>query len=292
MNSGSPRETALAGRELGVPAPMVRVLLAAVLCLAAPGLCACAPVLLLSDAPSGPWAFDRIEELPDPGALDGTTLAEALAGRRSVRDFEPTPLTVDQSTALLWAAQGVTAPWGGRTAPSAGALYPLEVYLVTPTGIQRYLPDEHRVQVQDNAAAQPALAVAVGQPATSAAPAVFVITGTPGRLKPKYLFRAERYTLIEAGHAAQNLLLAATAIGLGGVSIGAFDQAAVASVLGLPAGEEPIYVIPVGAPARALRPAAGSTGGPRTVRRGRGCRRRVAPCPAAAGAPVRRTHPS
>ncbi len=148
----------------------------------------------------------------------------------------------------MWAAQGETAPWGGRTAPSAGALYPLDVYLVTGDAVRHYLPATHEAQVRETSTALAAVADAVGQDAAAAAPALFVITGTPDRLKPKYLLRAERYTYLEAGHAAQNVLLAATALGLAGVSIGSFDQAAPSRRWRCRTGQEPIYVIPLGVP--------------------------------------------
>lgn len=195
------------------------------------------------------WAFDRVETLPDAGAMGGMTLVDALSQRRSVRSFAPDPISTEQWASLLWAAQGVTAASGGRTAPSAGALYALDVYLITPDGIRHYVPADHQVQVRESAETLPAVADAVGQDAAANAPVLFVITGTPDRLKPKYLLRAERYTVLEAGHAAQNLLLAATALGLGGVSIGAFDEGATAGALGLVHGEDPLYVIPIGVPA-------------------------------------------
>ena len=240
-----------------MPTHAIRGVLAAVLVLILPGLGACGPVPLLTAERPAEWAFDRVEDLPERGDLDGTTLAEALVARRSVRAFAATPLSAGQSADLLWAAQGVTASWGGRTAPSAGALYPLEVYLVTAGGIRRYLPDGHRAEVRDDTDARRALADVVGQDAAAQAPALVVITGTPRRLLPKYLMHAERYTLMEAGHAAQNLLLAATALGLGGVPIGAIDEAGVSSVLGLPDGEDPVYVIAVGTPAPSATPPTG-----------------------------------
>jgi SagB-type dehydrogenase family enzyme len=122
------------------------------------------------------------------------------------------------------------------------------VYVVTGEAVSHYLPAGHQAEVRGSTEALPAVADAVGQDAAANAPALVVITGTPGRLKHKYLLRAERYTTLEAGHAAQNVLLAATALGLAGVTIGSFDQAATARALALPMGEEPIYVIPIGVP--------------------------------------------
>lgn len=226
-------------------APIGRGLTAA-LCFVALLMTGCASTPFLSGSAEGTWAFDRVETLPQAGALDDVRLVDALTQRRSVRDFGPDPITPEQFAALLWSAQGVTADWGGRTAPSAGALYALDVYAVNAEGIRHYVPDGHQAQFRESATAMTAIADAVGQDAAAAAPSLFVITGTPDRLRPKYLVRAERYTYLEAGHAAQNLLLAATALGLGGVSIGSFDQAGTVRALGLPDGEEPIYVIPIG----------------------------------------------
>jgi SagB-type dehydrogenase family enzyme len=194
--------------------------------------------------------FEVARALPEASALRDTTLADALASRRSVREFSGEPLTDQHVSDLLWAAQGVTAEWGGRTAPSAGALYPLEVYVVTDDGVLHYLPEGHRVESRASATVRTAVADAVGQEAASLAPAVVVITGVPARVEKKYAGRAERYLLLEAGHAAQNLLLAATALGLGAVPIGAFGDDALARALDLPAGEQTVYAIPVGTPAR------------------------------------------
>ena len=223
-------------------------LLSLALCVVVAPLAGCASTPFTSETSGASWTFDRVETLPEPGPLNGVTLADALAHRRSIRTFTADPLTAEQSAALMWAAQGVTASWGGRTAPSAGARYPLDVYLVTGEGIRHYVPDGHRAEVRASTTARAALVDAVGQDPAASAPTMLVITGTPDRLKPKYLLRAERYTYMEAGHAAQNVLLASTALGLGAVPIGAFDQAAAAGALGLPDGQEPIYVIPIGLP--------------------------------------------
>jgi len=186
--------------------------------------------------------------LPEPSDLGSTTLVDALTSRRSQREFRDTPLSEQQVSDLLWAAQGITSGSGGRTAPSAGALYPLEVYVVTDDEVLHYLPDGHRVEARQSSTIRRAVADAVGQDSAGAAPAVVVIAGVLARVEPKYGGRAERYLLLEAGHAAQNLLLAATALGLGGVPIGAFGDDALARALGLPPGEQTVYAIPVGLP--------------------------------------------
>jgi SagB-type dehydrogenase family enzyme len=189
-------------------------------------------------------------ELPDPSTQGAGSLEEALAGRRSVREFTDQPLTTAELGQLLWAAQGITADWGGRTAPSAGALYPLEIYPVTGAGLFHYLPEGHRLETLNGRDLRTPLALAaLGQSPVRDAAAVLVVTGVASRTEAKYGDRAERYVQLEAGHAAQNVLLQAVALGLGAVPIGAFQDEAVATVLGLDPGEVPLYLICVGHPA-------------------------------------------
>ena len=188
--------------------------------------------------------------LPKP-QLEGTmSLEEALAERRSVREFSDKLLTLEEFSQLLWAAQGITHPDGYRTAPSAGALYPLEVYVVTPEGIYHYDPDDHRLRLHNPGDVRPALhAVALQQDPVLNAPAVFVISAVYERTAKKYgKERSLRYVHLEAGHAAQNLLLQAVALKLGAVPIGAFNDGEVKKVLTLPVDQQPLYLIPVGHP--------------------------------------------
>lgn len=190
--------------------------------------------------------------LPAP-RLDGAmSLEAALRQRRSVRQFTGAPLQAAEIGQLLWAAQGVTDAHGFRTAPSAGALYPLECHVVTHTGVFRYEPRRHRLHQQVAGDQRDALAAAaLGQQAIVDAGAVFVISAVYERTARKYgQPRAERYAVLEAGHAAQNLLLQAVALRLGAVPIGAFDDRRVARVLRLGDGEAPLYLIPVGRPPR------------------------------------------
>jgi SagB-type dehydrogenase family enzyme len=176
-------------------------------------------------------------------------LEDAMERRRSVRAFTRTPLTQAEIGQLLWAAQGVTADWGGRTAPSAGALYPLDVYAITQDRTLHYLPDPHQAQAVVESDLRPDLmAAAGGQEAVGAAPLVVAVIGVPARTATRYGDRASRYVDLEAGHATQNLLLQAVALDLGAVPIGAFDDDDVARVLTLPHGHEPRYLIPVGHP--------------------------------------------
>jgi SagB-type dehydrogenase family enzyme len=177
------------------------------------------------------------------------SLEEALAGRRSIRELRADPLDDTAIGQLLWAAQGVTDEAGHRTAPSAGALYPLELYVATATGVSWYRPLTHALELVSRADRRPDLGLAaLGQEVVATAPLVIVVTGVVERTAARYGGRAERYVALEAGHAAQDILLEATALGLGAVPVGAFDDATVRRVLELPADRLPLYLIPVGRP--------------------------------------------
>lgn len=190
--------------------------------------------------------------LPSPRTTGGAGLDDVLASRRSIRDFSDRRLTSEEVSQLLWAAQGITAEWGGRTAPSAGALYPIEIYVATPDGLLHYLPEGHRAERLGDIDVRASLASSAGdQGALVDAPVVIVISSVIGRTEAKYGGRAERYVYLEAGHICQNILLEATALGLGAVPIGAFSDGEVRDVLGLPPDHTPVYLVPVGHPAQA-----------------------------------------
>lgn len=192
----------------------------------------------------------EVVSLPTPRTVGPMSLEEALARRRSVRSYAPRPLSWEEVSQLLWAAQGITDPRGFRTAPSAGALYPLELYLALPEGWYHYRPEGHLLEQLGEEDIRPLLWEAgLRQGALQEAPAVFVVVAVPARTEAKYGTRALRYVQLEAGHAAQNLLLQATALGLGAVPIGAFDDVAVRRALQLPSDTLPLYLIPVGEPA-------------------------------------------
>lgn len=187
--------------------------------------------------------------LPPPVA-GKMALEDAIRQRRSVRQFEAKALTRQQVAQLCWAAQGITEKDRGlRAAPSAGALYPIELYVVTPDGVGHYRPREHALEPCVEGDRRPAVREAAGdQESIGQAGACFVIAAEIARTAKKYGQRAERYCLLEAGHVAQNLLLQATALGLGGVPIGAFDDDRVAEAIRLPSGQRVLYLVPIGHP--------------------------------------------
>lgn len=191
-------------------------------------------------------------KLPNPVFSSKTSIEEALKRRRSIRSYKNIAVTLQEVAQLFWAAQGVTASNGLRTAPSAGALYPLEIYLVagnieklTP-GIYRYIPEKHTLQKLKDGDARIQLAKAViGQEPVRLAAADIVITGVFSRTKEKYGKKGERFVLMEAGHAAQNIYLESVSLNIGTVSIGAFDDAQIKNILNLKK-EEPLYILPIG----------------------------------------------
>ena len=187
--------------------------------------------------------------LPPPAPCGGLPLVEALARRRSLRAFGPRKLALAELSQLLWATQGVTEGHAGlRTAPSAGALYPLLVYAAVADGLSRYDAAAHALEPVDGRDLRADLAAAaLGQHEIAQAACVLVFTAMYARTTRKYGERGIRYVQIEIGHAAQNLLLAATALGLGAYPVGAFDDARVARLLHASRGETALYLIPVGA---------------------------------------------
>jgi len=190
-------------------------------------------------------------QLPKPRTDGRVSLERTLAMRRSVRSFAAGALTWTEIGQLAWAGQGITDPAGiKRTAPSAGALYPMEMYFFTPDGVFHYLPAKHALVRTIGGDRRAALAAAaLAQAAIQQAPCVVVLTAVPERTRTKYRDRTARYVAMEAGHIAENVLLQAYALGLVGVPIGAFTDERVGQVLELKAGEEPMYIIAVGRPA-------------------------------------------
>ncbi len=194
-----------------------------------------------------------VQKLPQPRLDGGMSVEKALRERRSIREYRRAPLTIAEVSQLLWAAQGITSPRGFRTAPSAGALYPLDAYLVAgdveglPAGVYHYQPADHALTMNLPGDLRSLLSgAALGQASLRSAPAVLVLAAVYDRTTRKYGKRGIRYVHMDAGHSAENIYLQATALGLGTVAVGAFDDAEVGKVLGFPKDEEPLYIMPVG----------------------------------------------
>jgi len=193
---------------------------------------------------------DNPKDLPPPLLAGRMSLEEAVATRRSVRQFTQRSLTPKEISQLCWAAQGITDPGGRfRAAPSAGALYPIELYIVTADGIDHYQPEHHRLKPHlTGDVRRPLQRAALDQEAIGDAPACVVLAAVVKRTARKYGDRAERYCFIEAGHVAQNILLQATALHLAGVPMGAFEDDKVATVLKLPKDHRVLYLLAIGRP--------------------------------------------
>jgi SagB-type dehydrogenase family enzyme len=186
-------------------------------------------------------------DLPSPAQKGKLSFEETLKKRESVRSFSSKPLTKEELSQLLWAIQGTTRNWGARTAPSAGALFPLEIYVVLKEGVYRYsVKDHHLGRILEQDLRNSLSKAALGQDCIREAPAVFVIAADYEKTSRKYGNRSERYVKMEAGHAGQNLLLQAVSLEMGAVPVGAFQDEKVRQVLHLPVNHEPLYLIPVG----------------------------------------------
>lgn len=204
-------------------------------------------------------------QLPPPAQKGSLSLEEAIAGRRSARDFAPESISQSQLSQILWAAQGIIdTRLKFRTVPSAGATYPLEIFVVCgrngvediAEGIYRYQLDSHSLVLRRSGDVRLELAkAALDQESIYEAPVNIVICAVYSRTLLRYGERGERYVHMEVGHAGQNIYLQATALGLATVAIGAFDDEGVGKVLGLDEEYkplslvEPLYIMPVGSPA-------------------------------------------
>ena len=194
--------------------------------------------------------------LPKPSFDGKVSVEKAIKERRTIRDFRDRILSLAHVSQLLWAAQGITDPQRGkRAAPSGGALYPLDIYVLIgengvekmEAGIYRYLPKEHSVSMISKGDHRKEIASAsLGQMWMAKPPVLFIITAEYKRITGKYGERGIRYALIEVGHAAQNLFLQAEALGLGAGIVGAFNDSEVSRVAALPPKHEPLLIMPVG----------------------------------------------
>jgi SagB-type dehydrogenase family enzyme len=190
--------------------------------------------------------------LPSPSKDGSVSVEKALSKRNSVRSYDSGPLTLAEISQLVWAAQGIKDQKdGGRTAPSAGALYPLEVYVFASNvidlspGIYKYNSQNHELLQLIAEDKKSDLFTAVNQTSVNKAPVSIVITGNY-QVLAKYSEKAEQFVHQESGHTAQNICLQAVSLQLGTVTIGSFDEDAVKKVLPMPFEEHALYVMPVG----------------------------------------------
>lgn len=194
---------------------------------------------------------DSVVKLPPPDTVGQVTVEQALWHRRSVRMFANEFLTTSQVGQLLWAAQGLNTGSRRRTAPSAGATYPMEIYLVAgkveglKPGLYHYRSDGHAVELSRAGDIREDLAAAaLNQRSIAAAPAVLVLAAEYSRTAQRYGERTARYVHMEAGHVGENVHLQCEALGLGTVMIGAFQDDLVKKALGI--SRDPLYIMPVG----------------------------------------------
>jgi SagB-type dehydrogenase family enzyme len=199
--------------------------------------------------------------LPPPMLSGNMSVEEALFKRRSIRNFKNEPLDLKVVSQLLWSVYGVTYVYEKtgllfKTAPSAGATYPLEIYLLAGNvdslkpGLYRYIPANHSiVPMMEGDMRNQLTKACYGQDMIDQAPLSIVFTAVYERLTSRYGKRGkDRYVCMDLGHSGQNLYLQATALSLGTCAIGAFEDKAIISLFKLPEEETPLYVMPVGIP--------------------------------------------
>ncbi len=194
--------------------------------------------------------------LPEPEYDGDISLEESIAGRRSRRSFTAEGLSLADVAQILWAAQGITDRAAGlRASPSAGATYPMEIYIAVGdetagelgAGVYRYLPREHALELAfEGDVREQAATAALGQTFVARAPMVVLMAAEYARTAGRYGDRATRYVAMEAGHIGQNIYLQAEALGLGTVAVGAFQDEALGRTFRLPAAQEALYLMPVG----------------------------------------------
>lgn len=191
--------------------------------------------------------------LPEPRYDGSLSLEAALLQRRSVRHFGSGGVTLDEVSQLLWSAQGLTGSQGHRATPSAGALYPLEIFLVAgnvatlEAGVYKFVPRDHALTKHQDGDRRAALSTAAwDQSWVGDAACILVIVANIDRTTVKYGERAERYVHMEVGHAAENVYLQAAALGLGTTMVGAFRDAEVKRLMEMGAAESPLALLPIG----------------------------------------------
>lgn len=193
--------------------------------------------------------------LPPARSSSETSVERAILRRRSIREYRQVPITLDEVAQLLWSAQGITDQDGHRTAPSAGATYPLEAYLVATQvdglapGVYHYLTDTHALEkIRDGEVREALMRASLDQACVGLGVAHLVLSAVYERMTGKYGERGARFVHMDVGHAGQNVHLQAEALGLATVVVAAFDDEQVRQILRLPVGEHPLYIMPLGRP--------------------------------------------
>jgi SagB-type dehydrogenase family enzyme len=196
-------------------------------------------------------------KLPSPTTQGKMSVETAISKRRSVRRFRSQPLSLAQLSQLLWSAQGITGTGGRRAVPSAGATYPLEIFVVIgahgieslAAGIYHYQVDNHSLSLHLSGDLRQKLAdAALGQNLIASCPVGIVVCALHPRTAYRYGRRGERYVYMEVGHVGQNVSLQAVALGLATVMVGAFEDEEVRKVLKIEEQIKPLYIVPVGQP--------------------------------------------
>lgn len=190
--------------------------------------------------------------LPQPQRKGETSLEETLQKRRSIREYKNEPLSLKDTAQILWASQGITEG-NHRTVPSAGALYPIEIYLVVKNvegvaeGVYRYDPKDYKlVSIVGGDFNKTLAEVAANQEWIEESAAILLISADFEKTTQKYGERGRQYVWMEAGHSAQNVYLQAISLELGTVSVGAFDEGRVQKILNLPENILPLIIMPIG----------------------------------------------
>jgi SagB-type dehydrogenase family enzyme len=199
---------------------------------------------------------EAVMRLPQPDVIGSVPLEKTIKSRRTIRSFASRGITLKDLSQILWAAQGIIEEGGfRRSVPSGGALYPIDVYAVVgesgvdeiESGVYRYEPGTHEIALVKEGDLRRELAkAALGQMWMAGAPVNLIITAEYSRSASKYGERGVRYSMIEAGHAGQNIFLEAEALGLGAGIVGAFNDREVVWVAKLRSGHEPLLLMPVG----------------------------------------------
>ena len=199
----------------------------------------------------------KMFKLPPPNKKGLISFEEALVKRKTVRSFKPDHLKLEELSQLLWSTNGLVDPYGRRVVPSAGALYPMEIYVAVGDGgveglgkgVYWYFPEQHALKpIKLEDVRRELSEASLWQTWMAQAPIIVVIAAEYARTTSKYRERGIRYVLMEIGHSAQNLFLQAVCLGLGAGIVGAFYDEEVKRILSLPPNHDPLLLMPVGHP--------------------------------------------